>query len=334
MAITRAASLWSAPLPALPSTPPPAVSPAVPSAVASVPPSSVPSAVASVPPSPVPSSAVPPVVPADGLPLAGLLDLLVRADAVPHRRRPVRAAVTRHPAARRALRPLPMARPVPVPRPRPARPSAVPVTASAVPVTAAAASAAPAAPTGAGLPAAPVRPGGSRLRARVRATVRRLAMWGAGPDGAHAAWPTPPVVVPPAGPGLVRRLAMWGAGPGGAYLAWGPPRPPAPAAPVVPLAPGNGAVVLTELPSTPTIASAVPSPTAASSAGGPARSLPRPRAAVPALAPAGWPARPAAGRPLARAPDLPSSTGGTVRTRGDPAPHRARGSPRPPPAPD
>jgi hypothetical protein len=310
MAITRAASLWSAPLPAVPSAPPPAV--------------------ASVPPSPVPSSAVPPVVPADGLPLAGLLDLLVRADAVPHRRRPVRAAVTRHPAARRALRPLPMARPVPVPRPRPARPSAAPVTAAAP----AAAPAAPAAPSGAGLPAAPVRPGGSRLRARVRATVRRLAMWGAGPDGAHAAWPTPPVVVPPAGPGLVRRLAMWGAGPGGAHLAWGAPRQPTPAAPVVPPAPGNGAVVLTELPSTPTIASAVPSPTAASSAGGPARPLPRPRAAVPALAPAGWPARPAAGRPLARAPDLPASTAGTVRTRGDPAPHRARGSPRPPPAPD
>jgi hypothetical protein len=311
MAIARAAALWSAPLPALPSTPPPA---AVPSSV----PPAVPPAV---------SPAVPPVAPADDLPLAGLLDLLERADAVPRRRRPVRAAVSRHPAARRALRPLPTARPVPVPRPRPARPSAAPVTAAAP-------AAAPAAPSGAGLPARAVRPGGSRLRARVRATVRRLAMWGAGPDGAHAAWPTPPVVVPPAGPGLVRRLAMWGAGPGGAHLAWGAPRPPAPAAPVDPPAPGNGAVVLTELPSTPTIASAVPSPTAASSPGGPARPLPRPRVAVPALAPAGWPARPAAGRALARAPDLPPSTGGTVRTRGDPAPHRARGSPRPPPAPD
>jgi hypothetical protein len=258
--------------------------------------------------------------PAD-LPLAGLLDLLDRADVLPHRRRPARAAVTRHTAAHRTLRPmrsLPVARPVPLPRPRP-----VP------PVAAAPAPAVPPAPT--------ARTAGSRLRARLRATVRRLAMWGAGAGGEHAAWPTPAVVVPPAGPPLVRRLAMWGAGPGGANLAWGVPRTGAPVPAAVPAAPrvgpGNGAVVLTELPSTPTIASAVPSPTAASSPA-PPRPAPAPRAAVPALAPVGWPARPAAGRPLARAPAPPSAAGGTVRTRGDPALHRARGSPRPPPAPD
>jgi hypothetical protein len=264
---------------------------------------------------PAPPSAT---LPGD-LSLAGWFDLLERADALPRRRRPARAAVTRAP---RGLRPLPVARPVPVPRPRPVPPAAA---APAVPVPAPA----PARPVAGSRLRARLR---DRLRARLRATVRRLAMWGAGPGGAHAAWPTPPVVVPPAGPGLVRRLALWGAGPGGAHLAWGAPRPAVPA--------GNGPVVLTELPSTPTIAPAVSSPTVASrppGAAGPV--LPRP-AAGPVLAPAGWPARPATtrpptGRPLARAPDRPVQAGaGAVRTRGDPAPHAARGSPRPPPAPD
>jgi hypothetical protein len=191
---------------------------------------------------------------------------------------------------------------------------------------------------------------GSRLRARLRAGVRRLAMWGAGPDGAYAAWPTAAVAVPPPGAGLVRRLALWGAGPDGAHLAWGGPRRPAPApagrpADAADRPAGQGPVVLTELPSTPTITSAAPSPAAASSPAGAARPvLPSPRPAGPALAPAGWPARPAATRsapraaayerPLPRAPDGPAQVGGAVRARGDPAPHRARGSPRPPPAPD
>jgi hypothetical protein len=309
MAIARAAALWSAPLPPLPPNPVPAVTPRrVPVAVS---------------PRPAPAGTAGPV------PVAALLALLERADALPHRRRPVRAAVIR-PGAGRTLRPLPMARPVPVPRPRAAAPVPVPPPA-AVPVREAAGPAA-----------------GSRLGARLRAGVRRLAMWGAGPGGAYAAWPTAPVAVPPPGPGLVRRLALWGAGPDGAHLAWGAPRRPVPAAPRP--AAGQGPVVLTELPNTPTIASAAPSPAAASSPAGAARPvLPSPRPPGPALAPAGWPARPAPGRsapgrsaprtagwdrPPPRAPDAPTQAGGAVRTRGDPAPHRARGSPRPPPAPD
>ncbi|MEX5721860.1 hypothetical protein, partial [Geodermatophilus maliterrae] len=64
---------------------------------------------------PAPSSATLP----DDLTLAALLGLLDRADELPHRRRPRRAVATRSPGAPRALRQLPVARPVPVPRPRP-----------------------------------------------------------------------------------------------------------------------------------------------------------------------------------------------------------------------
>lgn len=256
-----------------------------------------------------PSSATLP----DDLGLAGLLGLLDRAHELPQRPRPRRAVLTRSPGGPRALRPLPTARPVPVPRPRPVPPAAVPA-----PVAAPAPAAAP----------------GPRWRARLRASVRRLALWGAGPDGAHAAWPTAPVVVPPAGPGLVRRLALWGGGRDGEHLAWGRPRPAAPAPAPAP----NGPVVLTELPSTPTIRPAASSPAVALPPTGSGRPVPprpaAPRSAGPALAPAGWPARPAAGRPTARAPD-PPGTAGAVRTRGDPGGHPARGSPRPPPpAPD
>ncbi|WP_146220398.1 hypothetical protein [Geodermatophilus normandii] len=184
----------------------------------------------------------------------------------------------------------------------------------------------PAATPAAAAPA-PVAVPGPRWRARLRASVRRLAMWGAGPRGVHAAWPTAPVVVPPAGPGLVRRLALWGSGPDGEHLAWGRPRRPVPAP--VPNAP----VVLTELPSTPTVRPAASSPAAAPSPAGSTRPFP-PRPAAPArragAGPAGWPARPAAGRPTARAPGR-TGTAGAVRTRGDPGGHPARGSPRPPP---
>ncbi|PRY47700.1 hypothetical protein LY71_11255 [Geodermatophilus tzadiensis] len=238
--------------------------------------------------------------------LAGLLDLLERADALPRRPRPRRAVATRSPGAPRALRPLPSARPVPVPRPRPA--------AAAVPT-------APAVPTPAPAPV----PAGSRLRARLRAAIRRLALWGAGPGAAHAAWPTAPVVLPPPRPNPLRRLSLWGAGPGGAHLAWGRPAPARPAA--------SGPVVLTELPSTPTVQPAASSPAAALPPAGAARPVPPPRpgGSGPRLAPAGWPARPA----VPRGATGPPGRSGSARARGDPVPVQARGSPRPPPpAPD
>ncbi|SDD39100.1 hypothetical protein SAMN05660690_4167 [Geodermatophilus telluris] len=234
--------------------------------------------------------------------LAGLLDLLERADALPRRPRPRRAVATRSPGAPRTLRPLPVARPVPVPRPRPAPP-----------VTSA--------PASAPVPA----PAGSRLRARLRAATRRLALWGAGPGAAHAAWPTAPVVVPPPRPNPLRRLASWGAGPGGAHLAWGRPAPARPAA--------SGPVVLTELPSTPTVQPAASSPAAALPPAGTPRPVPphRPGGTGPGLAPAGWPARPA----VLRSGTGPPGRSGSARARGDPVPGTARGSPRPPPpAPD
>ncbi|MGY1690218.1 hypothetical protein [Geodermatophilus sp. SYSU D01105] len=210
---------------------------------------------------------------ADDLTLSGLLDVLERADELPLRRpRPGRAAVLRPGAARRPARSLPVARPVPAPRPRPAAPAS-----SAAPV--------PEPPAAAPRPAAdqPARPS---LRARLRGLVRRLALWGAGPDGAH--------------------------------LAWGRPVPPA-------LRP-DGPVVLTELPNTPTIQPAAPSPAAALR---PARA-PRP------VAPPRVPVVP----PLARQVPAPRPTPspGTApagHRRGTPrasAPARARGDPRPPPA--
>jgi hypothetical protein len=117
---------------------------------------------------------------------------------------------------------------------------------------------------------------------------------------------------------VARRLAMWGAGPGGANLAWGRPAAPAPRA--------DGPVVLTELPSTPTIRPAAPSPAAALV---PART-PRP------IAPPRVPVVP----PLARQVPAPRPTPspgtapaghrpGSARASG---PARARGDPRPPPA--
>ncbi|MGY1633171.1 hypothetical protein ACI784_15840 [Geodermatophilus sp. SYSU D01186] len=117
---------------------------------------------------------------------------------------------------------------------------------------------------------------------------------------------------------VTRRLALWGAGPGGANLAWGRPVAPAPRA--------DGPVVLTELPSTPTIQPVAPSPAAALV---PARA-PRP------VAPPRVPVVP----PLARQVPAPRPTPspgtapaghrpGSARASG---PARARGDPRPPPA--
>jgi hypothetical protein len=138
----------------------------------------------------------------DDLTLSGLLDVLDRAEPQPARSgsRSGRAALHRTGVARRpsAVRPVP----VPAVRPRPL------VPAPAAPVRTAPA------------PAPAVRRG---LRARVRGLVRRLALWGAGPDGAH--------------------------------LAWGRPVAPAPRP--------DGPVVLTELPNTPTVQPAAPSPAAA-----------------------------------------------------------------------
>jgi hypothetical protein len=179
--------------------------------------------------------------------------------------RPRRAAVHRTGGARRpaAVRPVP----VPAVRPRPVPP-------------------APAAPVrSASAPAPAPRPG---LRARVRGLVRRLALWGAGPDGAHLAWGRPASTAPA-------------------------PRP-------------DGPVVLTELPNTPTIRPAAPSPAAALR---PAR-YPRPAASprVPVVAPLARhvPApRPVPAPRTAQA----SSPPGAAR---DSAPARARGDPRPPPA--
>jgi hypothetical protein len=159
---------------------------------------------------------------------------------------------------------------VPVPRPRPVAPAS-----PAAPVAAA-----PAAPT---VTAGRPRP---TLRTRLRALLRRLALWGAGPDGAH--------------------------------LAWGRPVRPAPRP--------DGPVVLTELPNTPTIQPAAPSPAAALR---PARA-PRPVAPprVPVVPP--LPRQVPAQRPTPSPGSAPAG-----HRRGVPrasAPARARGDPRPPPA--
>jgi hypothetical protein len=286
--------------------------------------------------------------------LAGLIDVLDRADSGAPRRRPLprhaaaaRAAAYRSGVVRtvplRSVRPAPPARPAPVPfRALPQAP-------------------APSAPVAA-LPAGPL----ARL-------TRRVALWGAGPGGAHLAWhctahtTAPAAVEPqraterrpaPARPGLLtslrRRAALWGAGAHGEHLAWS--TTPLPRSAVrISLRAVDGPVVLRELPSTPTVQPAVPSPAAAlvpgpvsSPAGPEARPAqighrpPAPPVAesepagprVPAASartpqPTGWPHRPlrSSTRP---ARSFPTATG-LARARGDPSPGRARGSARPPP---
>ncbi|SHN87065.1 hypothetical protein SAMN05660350_04073 [Geodermatophilus obscurus] len=208
----------------------------------------------------------------DDLTLGGLLDVLDRAEPLPARRgpRPRRAAVHRTSGASRpaAVRPVP----VPAARPRPVPPAPAAPAWTAPAWTAPAAAPAP-------------RPG---LRARVRGLVRRLALWGAGPDGAHLAWGRPAATAPA-------------------------PRP-------------DGPVVLTELPNTPTIRPAAPSPAAALR---PARyPWPAASARVPVVAPL------ARQVPAPRPVPAPrtaqgSSPPGAARAS---APARARGDPRPPPA--
>jgi hypothetical protein len=247
--------------------------------------------------------------------LAGLIDVLDRADgpAVGRRPQPRRTSAHRPAGSRggavrtvplRSVQPAPMARATP-----PGRTPAVRAVMAPEPER------------------APV--GG------LSDVVRRAAMWGAGPRGEHLAWRVRPTAPPPAaGPGrirsLVRRLALWGSGPGGQYLAWGGPARPEPRRSPDP------PVVLRELPSTPMISPAAPSPAAALLPRDPASSagsrgmppVPRGAVAVPGVRPGGPPERfPATGWP-ARSPRSPVATG-LVRTRGDPLSCPVRGSPPP-----
>ncbi len=232
---------------------------------------------------------------ADDLTLSGLLDVLDRAEEFPPRRpRPGRSTGLRPGGPRRSAGPLPPARPVPVPaaRPRPVASSSAPVAAAPV---------APAAAGGTTTERPAPRP---PFRARLGALLRRLALWGAGPDGAHLAWGRPAARIADA------------------------PAVPAPAA--VPAPRGDGPVLLTELPSTPTIQPAAPSPAAALVPARMPRSVPAPR--VPVVAPLARqvPAprpRPAPGTASGGHRPAAARSASPARSRGDPAPPSARGSP-------
>ena len=135
-------------------------------------------------------------IPADpsGTALAGLLDVLDRADGGPVRQRPRAGRSAAHrPAAYhlagagRATRALPPARPVPTlrrPTPTPAAPA--PRASVTTPVA-----------------APPASPATGRLRALVGRLVERASLWGAGPGGAHRSWGPGPVH-PPRVPAAVR----------------------------------------------------------------------------------------------------------------------------------
>ena len=273
--------------------------------------------------------------------LAWLIDVLDRADAATPSGPRRRASAHRPAGARgggirsvplRSVRPAPMARPAPAPAP--VQP---PHVAQAAPV-----------------PANPVAPAGG-----LRGLTRRAALWGAGPRGEHLAWS--PAPAHPARPslvaGLLRRAALWGAGSRGEHLAW----PITPARPALP-ADVDPPVVLRELPSTPTIRPAAPSPAAALVPRGPAvpvaasvvppvppvdegaASPPAPPVRTGTRHPPGWP-RPTAWPPsrpeatLTRSTSVPravpphrtgrSAAAGAVRTRGDPSTCPVRGSPPP-----
>jgi hypothetical protein len=278
-----------------------------------------------------------------GRTLAGLIDVLDRADGELVRQRPRRPAAHRPAGARsgavrtvplRSVQPAPTARPVPgVVRVHQDAPSA-----------------------------------DSQGRGRLDALTRRVALWGAGPQGEFLAWHSParhsrawhspawhspawrspapqvlsgvtrattPRPQPPAAVhrlsrlrGLVRRVALWGAGPAGEYLAWGGP------ARTAPKRDADRPVVLREMPSTPTIQPAASSPAAALLPRDPASSagtwgvppVPRGAVAVPGTRPSGPPERSqATGWPSSARPS-PSATG-LVRARGDPLSCPARGSP-------
>lgn len=274
-----------------------------------------------------------------GRTLAGLLDVLDRADVpASQRARTRRPAVDRPEAYRRGT-----ARRQPL-RSVPQAPPARPLPAGASPA---------AAPAPARVPAVAQRPG------PLRALTRRVALWGAGVDGAYLAWrggealAATPAVTPAAHTGtvakapaarrpsrlraLTRRLALWGAGVDGEYLAWFPAGrtagigEPADRRPL-----SDRPVVLREMPSTPMIQPAASSPAAALLPRGPASSA-GPRGARP-VAPGAVPVhgvRP--GGRLERSvatgwssPARPSPAGnGLVRARGDPVSCPVRGSPPP-----
>lgn len=259
--------------------------------------------------------------------LAGLIDVLDRVDGVPPGgrgagRRPAaaRQSGTRSGAVRtvplRSVQPAPLARPAPAPfspAPAPARPAPVPGRA---------------------------RPSLSR----------RAALWGAGANGEFLAWrpAAPKDRRPPVLRGLIRRLALWGAGPQGEYLAWGRRS-------VLPVRPAasrdlDPPVVLREMPSTPLIGPAAPSPAAALVPRGPAvataaRVVPPPsvEAAHPApgspepadrVPPTGWPRQRARSTVPSTVPTArfrsSSPVAGARRARGDPLSCPVRGSPAAP----
>jgi hypothetical protein len=267
-----------------------------------------------------------------GRTLAGLLDVLDRADVPAHQRARSRRPSSDRPEAHRrgAARRKPLRS---VPQAPPARPVPVGVLPAAAPVPAR-------------VPAVAQRPG------PLRSLTWRAALWGAGVDGEHLAWrggaalAATPATVRAASPArrlfrlraLARRVALWGAGVDGEYLAWSPSadrtvasREPADLRPL-----SDRPVVLRELPSTPTIQPAASSPAAALLPRGPASSA-GPRGArpespgavpVPGVRPGGRLERSgASGWP---SPARPSPAGtGLVRARGDPVSCPVRGSPPP-----
>jgi hypothetical protein len=287
--------------------------------------------------------------------LAGLIEVLDRADAPAPSRLRRRATAHRPSGSRtggirsvplRSVRPAPMARPasVPVPAPAPA-PALGPAPAPAGPPQVA-----PDAPAAAAIPA--------NAAGLLRGLPRRAALWGAGSRGEYLAWSPAPARTGARRPlfgGLLRRVALWGAGPRGEYLAWSalPARP-------VPPADVDPTVVLRELAGTPTIRPAAPSPAAALVPRGAAfpvasRVIPpvppavedaAPRPTPPARTgtrlPTGWPrsstwppSRPEA--TLTRSSSVPravpslsaarSAAAVAVRARGDPSTCPVRGSP-------
>lgn len=257
---------------------------------------------------------------AQGRTIAGLIDVLDRADGPATRRPQPRRTSAHRPTGSRAgsVRTVPLRSVQPAPMARPAAPA----------------------------PRAYVLPEPERAPITGLADlVRRAAMWGAGPRGENLAWrprpaapaaPTAPAVPTAGAPrrtglrGLVRRAALWGAGPRGEHLAWGAPAP-APVRREV-----DPPVVLREMPSTPTIQPVASSPAAALRPRGPASSagsrwlppVPRGAVAVPGIRHGGPPERSGATGWPSSARRSPAATG-LVRTRGDPVSCPARGSPPP-----
>jgi hypothetical protein len=249
------------------------------------------------------------------LSVAALFDVLDRAGAGPlPARTPGRRPANYRPAgARRGgvrSAPLRSVRPAPMARPVPGEPRVAAIQAA---------------------PAAPAAPG------RLAALIRRVALWGSGPDGEYLAWrpAVRPVVRTPdvaatrtdRRPGLLRRAALWGAGAQGEHLAWGAPTRPV-GRPVT-----DRPVVLRELPSTPTIQLSAPSPARELSHRRPAPAgprwappVPRGAVAVPGTRPSGPPER---SRATGWPPQVTRSgaPAGLAQARGDPLSSPARGSP-------